>query len=469
MVEMTLEQAPQGVSPVVRQLRAAVAAERAAQASQAALILKLARENEWCGGDEFIMTAQRMIRMGFDGTPLVDEALPLEVACLYGISELAAVGLIEDVVNLDWRHRELWTAVIDGRLPLWQARKLAQVAATFNLSGGECGIVDDLVLPLLGRVGWGRVLARYRAAIVQLAPQKVTAYNDRRQQGRYVKTGADPDDPTLSWMSALADTADMQAFNHLLGLVTKALIELGDTDPVDIVRSKAIGRMGDPEGVLALLDGVDDDTMDGSLAEKRGRRRHAPVAQVFVHVNADSLEQGGVARVERLGPVLVDDLSRLVGHHRIKLTPVIDTGSAEPIADGYEVPDRMRELILLRDRHEMFPYSCREARGLDLDHTTAYLEGARGQTRPSNLGPVSRRAHRGKTHAGWELAQPRPGVFWWQSPRGQLFRVGPDGTTALTPDGTTRTARLRRELWAVDCRLAERTKRVRGPTPPPQG
>lgn len=449
MIEQVVEQRPDAA---VRRLRAAVAAERAAQASQAAVILELAQQSDWTGGDEFEMNAGRLIRIGFDGTPLVDEALPLEIAALYGISQVAAVGLIEDVVNLHWRHEVLWSAVIEGRMPLWQARKLAQTAAKFGMKPGECSLTDDRVAPLIGSVGWGRIQARYRAAIVQVVPGKVIAYQQGRQQTRHVTTGTDADDPTVSWMSALADTGDVRAFEHLLGLVTTALIELGDTDPVDIVRSKALGRMADPEGVLALLDGVDTETMEASLTEKPRRRRHRPSAQVFVHVAADHLQHDGIARVERLGAVLVDDLARIVGHHRIKLTPVVNLGGAEPVVDAYEVPDRMRDLVVARDRYDAFPYSCREARGLDLDHTVPYAAGVAGQTRPSNLGPLSRRAHRAKTHAGWRLEQPCPGVFWWRSPRGQVFRVGPGGTTDLTPDGTDRTTRLGRELWQLDRR-----------------
>lgn len=445
MIELAVEP-----TAAVQQLRAAVAAERAAQAAQAAAILELAREQDWHGGDEFDMKANRMIRIGFDGAPLVEETLPLEIAALYGISQVAATGLIEDILNLHWRHERLWAAVTDARLPLWQARRLAQLATMFELTGGECRLADDRIVPLVGAVGWGRVLARYRAAIVQIAPEKVTAHHQARQHARHVTTGTDPDDPTLSWMSALADTGDLKAFEHLLGLVTTALIDLGDTDPLEIVRSKALGRMADPEGILALLDGIDDDTVEGSLTEKRGRRRHAPVAQVFVHVNADNLENDGPARIERLGPVLVDDLSRVVGHHRIKLTPVLRIDGPESVVDAYEVPGAMREVVLARDRHEVFPFSSREARGLDLDHTVPYLEGVEGQTRPSNLGPLSRRAHRGRTHGGWSVEQPRPGVFWWQSPRGQLLRVGPDGTRNLTADGTDRVAIGRRRLWERD-------------------
>lgn len=460
MIEQVVEQQPDAA---VRRLRAAVAAERAAQAEQAAAILELAHSTQWDGGDEFEMRTGRMIRIGFDGTPLIDEALPLEIAALYGISQVAAVGLVEDVVNLHWRHEQLWAAVIEGRMPLWQARKLAQLAAKFGMKPGECSLADDRVAPLIGAVGWVRIQARYRTAIVQVVPAKVIAYQESRQQTRHVTTGTDADDPTLSWMSALADTGDVKAFEHLLGLVTTALVELGDTDPIDIVRSRALGRMADPEGVLALLDGVDIDTIEASLVEKPRRRRHRPTAQVFVHISADQLQHDGIARVEQLGAVLVDDLSRVVGHHRIKLTPVVNLGGVEPVVDAYEIPAPMRNLVYIRDRFDVFPFSSREARGLDLDHTVAYVEGEPGQTRPSNLGPLSRRAHRGKTHRRWRVEQPCPGVFWWHSPLGQVFRVGPSGTCDLT----SHTAEQRHRLWTQDQRRAERV-RCRNALSPPQ-
>ncbi len=439
--------------PALQRLQAAAAAETAAQAAKAAAILDLAGEHGWWSGDEFELVGRRLVRIGAEDTPLVDETLPLEVAALLGISQNAATTLIRDVVNLHWRHEHAWQAVLAGRIPLWQARQLTQLAETFGLGMGECLQVDARIQPLLGTVGWGRVMARYRAAIIEAAPAKVAAHHDRHSRNRHVTINTGSDDPTLSWMSALADTSDLKALEHLLGLVTKALIDLGDTDPIDVVRAKALGRMADPEGVLGLLDGVDDDTVEASLTEPRTRRRHTPVAQVFVHVSADTLENGGPARLERLGPVLIDDLARVVGHHRIKLTPIIRIpGATEPAVDSYEIPDSMRELVLARDRYEAFPYSSREARGLDLDHTVAYLDGVGRQTRPSNLGPLGRRPHRGKTHGGWRLDQPRPGVFWWHSPRGQVYRVGPDGTRNLTGNG-----RERQRWWEHDQHPEEAT------------
>lgn len=359
MVEMVVEQQ----APAMQRLQAAVAAEAAAQAEKAAAILDLAHEQNWLEGAEFEMVGRRPVRIGADDTPLVDETLPLEIAALTGTSVGSATTLIRDIVNLHHRHDHTWAAVTDGRVPLWRARQLTQVAETFGLGVGECMQVDAKIAPLLGVVGWGRVMARYRAAIIEVAPAKVAAQNARGRRNRHVTFGTDGDDPTLSWMSALADTSDVKAFEHLLGLVTKALVDLGDTDPVEVVRSKALGRMADPEGVLALLDGVDDNTVDARQGERRSRRRHAPVAQVFVHVSSDVLEEGGAARVERLGPVLVDGLSQVVGHHRIKLTPVLTVnGTPEPVVDAYEVPQSIREAVFVRDRYEVFPFSSREAR-----------------------------------------------------------------------------------------------------------
>ena len=87
--------------------------------------------------------------------------------------------------------------------------------------------------------------------------------------------------------------------------------------------------------------------------------------------------------------------------------------------------------MLLRDTWEVFPYSSRSARRQDLDHTKPYRPGEKDQTRAGNLGPLSRKAHRGKTHGGWQVEQPRPGIFWWTSPSGHRYRIGPNGTIRI--------------------------------------
>lgn len=179
-----------------------------------------------------------------------------------------------------------------------------------------------------------------------------------------------------------------------------------------------------------------------------------PKSTVYVHVAEHTLMTGsGPVRAENVGPLAAAMLGLLVGHTRIRLTPVVRP--FENIAvDAYEIPRRIRDQVLLRDQVEVFPFSSRSARNQQLDHTRPYRKGVAGQTRADNLGPLSTKAHRGKTHGHWRLDQPRPGLFWWKSPAGFSYRVGPRGTTRLDDEGLLGRA-FRRALWKHDHRLDE--------------
>ena len=135
-------------------------------------------------------------------------------------------------------------------------------------------------------------------------------------------------------------------------------------------------------------------------------------------------------RIGADGTALVDEFLPLEVA-AIKGISVASATYADVAVDSYEIPERIRRQVLLRDQVEVFPYSSRSARGADLDHTRPYRPGRRDQTRASNLGPLSRKAHRGKTHGGWRLSQPAPGVFHWRSPAGLAYRVTPSGTSRL--------------------------------------
>ena len=165
--------------------------------------------------------------------------------------------------------------------------------------------------------------------------------------------------------------------------------------------------------------------------------RLLPKAKIYVHVAEETLLTGrGPVRVEGVGALPAAMLRTLLGHTRVKVAPVIRPYAAAGV-DCYEIPARIRRQVVLRDAFEVFPWSSRPARSQDLDHTIPYRrdapEGAE-QTRPDNLGPLSRRVHRGKTFGGWQLEQPRPGVFHWTSPGGIRYRVDPHGTHRLGKD-----------------------------------
>lgn len=211
-----------------------------------------------------------------------------------------------------------------------------------------------------------------------------------------------------------------------------------------------------------------------------------PRADLVVHISEETLvASSGPARAPKLQPLLAEWLDQLLAGHHITVRPVIDANHQVP-SDSYECPPTMREAIEYRNPYEVFPGSTRRSSGLDLDHTIAWTprpittgptlpapvspcggrvselpdrsrtgppEGrvdstsspggvplssirslvppAGPLTRPDNLGPLTRKVHRAKTHGGWSLHQPLPGHFLWQSPLGYRYLVTPSRTIDL--------------------------------------
>jgi len=160
-----------------------------------------------------------------------------------------------------------------------------------------------------------------------------------------------------------------------------------------------------------------------------------PKSTVYLHLAEHTLMTGrGPVRAETVGPLAATMLGLLVGHTRINLRPVMRPFDDSLAVDAYEIPRRIREQVILRDQVEVFPFSSRSARNQQMDHTVPYRKGTAGQTRAGNLGPLSTKVHRGKTHGHWRLNQPRPGVFWWTSPAGNEYRVASQGAINFDPD-----------------------------------
>jgi hypothetical protein len=91
----------------------------------------------------------------------------------------------------------------------------------------------------------------------------------------------------------------------------------------------------------------------------------------------------------------------------------------------------MRELVIDRDGHCVFPFCGTRARGCDLDHITAYVPlaegGPPGQTSPENLACLCRRHHRCKTFTRWRYRRRPDGTYQWTDPSAKRFLVLPRG------------------------------------------
>ena len=105
------------------------------------------------------------------------------------------------------------------------------------------------------------------------------------------------------------------------------------------------------------------------------------------------------------------------GHHN----PPCTHANAAP---GYRIPERMRDLIEVRDQVCGFPICRRPASRCDLDHTVPYDQG--GLTCSCNISAGCRHDHRMKGSTAWRLRQPWPGALIWTAPSGLSWTVTPE-------------------------------------------
>ena len=116
---------------------------------------------------------------------------------------------------------------------------------------------------------------------------------------------------------------------------------------------------------------------------------------LYVHLTPDDLSpRPPVLRIEKLGAATTDLLADWLTRHtaaggNVIVRPVLDLND-ETAVDQHDPPAAMREHVILRDSHCVFPGCRRDSRTCDLDHITPYLPmdegGPPGQTNPLEPG-----------------------------------------------------------------------------------
>jgi hypothetical protein len=433
------------------------------------------------------------IQPGGDGTPTIAEFAAAELGCVLRMSDGSACRLIGDALDLRHRLPKIWTATLAGQVPTYQARRIA--AATRHLAIEQAAVVDARLAPSLGAVSWGRLQTLLEAAMYQADPVGAQQQAAVAAEQRFVRLGR-ASEHGLKLIIARATAGDALWFKATIDRIADILAQHGDTDPVEVRRSKAIGILAQPAEALQLLCQHRDDEWDGApeptdpeepaedqnelslekverdvepaaMREATGTTvtgdgqsptsreadnshrslqitsppfdpdRARPRAVIYVHLSGEALTAGsGVARVDDVGPMLLNRLHNLLGNQcKISVKPVIDLPAGHIAVDCYEIPVRLREQLQLRYPADVFPYAAGMNRRLDMDHTIPYLSpdkgGPPGQTRIGNLGPYVRRNHRRKTHGGWQVRQPEPGIWLWRSPHRRIYVVNATGTHPL--------------------------------------
>ncbi len=160
--------------------------------------------------------------------------------------------------------------------------------------------------------------------------------------------------------------------------------------------------------------------------------RPAPAPEICVVVSLETLLglAEGAAEIPDLGPIPAEVARELAadGRWRAWVTDasgqVVSTGSRT-----YTPTAAAARLVRAREPHCRMPGCRRPAINCDLDHTIPW---PRGSTTPQNLGPLCRRHHQLKTHAGWSLL-PDPDGWRWRTPSGLTIREGPEPPLHVEP------------------------------------
>ena len=378
------------------------------------------------------------VRLGGEGTPTVGDFAAAELGCVLRISDGSAARLIGDALDLRHRLPLIWAAAQAGQVPAYQARHIANATRHLNLE--QASLVDAQLAPSLGAVSWGRLQTLLDAAIYQADPDGAEQQAAAAARQRFVRLGRNSEHG-LKLIIARAAAGDALWFKATIDRIADILAKQGDTDPVDVRRSKAIGILAQPAQALQLLCQHQDDDWDGPAeptqpadtepadvesgdselfdaevpdtdphqaqssepqpadpaspeaesTETSHRslqltppsfdpHRARPRAVIYVHLAAEALTAStGITRIENIGPILLSQLRTVLGDHcTINLKPVIDLPAGHTPIDAYEIPASLREQILLRNPADVFPYAAALSRSIDLDHTIPYLSPDRG-------------------------------------------------------------------------------------------
>lgn len=421
------------------------------------------------------------------GAPLVRAGAPTELGVALGITTQSAVALMGDVLEAAYRLTRIWQRMEDLEVAPWKVRQVARWTKVLPPEGAA--YVDRELAPVIDKVGLPTITRKVNDAIAAWRSDLLKEKEAKGKEAWHVTfdSGATSDsawDGTSS-LDAMADTGDLAEFADLIARIAVALGKQGDPDTLDQRRAKAIGVIARDEyhRLLSSHPVTDDEAEEAKAsrddggefaaelarvakAQSHARRDHpahgrnpdprtgpqpAPkgarlpkprrsnhpntlyvhttLADLIAHLQGQGMPLGNV---ERLGPATLDLIRAWVGKGTIRIQPVIDVNRPDAV-DQHNPPLWMREAVILRDRHCVFPWCNTDGRLCDQDHIVPYLpHGPPGQTSIEKLACLCRTHHNAKTHQGWRYYRLPDGKYDWTSPTGRRCIVDVDtGTISL--------------------------------------
>ena len=418
----------------------------------------------WQDGIELAVVAEidsrRVRASGRLASSRVDEQVSSELAAalvLTGRSADALLGLARDLARLPAVRRALLAGLID----LARARVFAEELA--GLGDVAAAAIAFGFADIAGTMTTGQLRATLRAMVLSIDPAAArqraeNGKNDARVEAWQENSG------NMGLVGRELAASDALAADKRLTAIAQALRDAGTEGTLDQLRAAVF---------IALLAGRDPDELlpvpassQPGLSALGGTVHLIMPAAAWLGLVDSPGEAPGLgpldawtcrdlaARLAAGGPgtrwqvTLTGPDGRAVAHARARAGPGPPGPAGTPGTRlawlgrlqfdwlersrcrhprqvlRYQPDDRLKNLVLARQRTCAFPGCRRPATRCDVDHTIAYQRG--GRTCECNLSPLCRRHHHVKQADGWALTQPEPGVLTWTTPHGRSYTVRPE-------------------------------------------
>ncbi|KAA1420970.1 hypothetical protein F0U44_01105 [Nocardioides humilatus] len=384
-------------------------------------------------------------QIGGDGTPEVADLCMAELAIARQTGELSTLNLAADALDLRHRMPLLGACVLALEVDQWLWRKVVRLAR--KLDKDRVGLVDAALAGAV-HLSPGRFLELAEATIIRADPDlhRAKLEEDAKSTGVWlsrVRPGEITDDegePATRRLSSKISAGGAVRGDENIDDLAEAIFDHTEPDADGSRPSHQECRaaafemlLTEPGKAADFLASLDPDPAAEPAAPSKPRRKRTPGTLVVTLTDQVLCGKPGVAIVDGIGPILIQQLSELFEGRDIIVQPVIDLNKTETV-NGYEHPIAMKKRTVLRTGGDVFPHSSsRGTQRLDHDHPTPYdPEGPPGQTSDLNDGPLTRRHHRAKTHLGYRCEQLGLGIYRWTTPHGLVRIVTPHGT--LSPD-----------------------------------
>ncbi len=354
--------------------------------------------------------------LGGDGTPGVQELALVELGIARQVHTHSVRSAAADALDLRHRLPHTWDQVRDLEAEVWIARRVASMSRKLSLEAVR--IVDLAVADAITGQSPARVLDLAAAKVIEADRAAHDAAVAAERRKRFVgMTRVDEHGlRTVIARTTAGHAAGVVATVDRIADILKQRAEYADMS-VDELRSEAFAWLARPEDVQALFDGA---------AEPHQHRQRVTL---YIHLSEAAVHASdGVGRVEGLGPHTLQQIVDLLGHAHVTVKPVIDLADQVSVS-AYEHPETIKERIHLRWGGDAFPHATRTTRNVDYDHAVPYQpNGPPGQTNSHTSQPLSRTAHRAKTHLGYRCKPLPTGEVIWRTPRGLHRIVDATGT-----------------------------------------